>query len=342
MVFPQISVIIPVHQTDPRMFEHCLHSLGMQDIESDDLEVIVVFDGPQNASLYELCTRYSSKCRLIRVDSVGKGVSAARNTGIDKATGEWLSFVDSDDFVPQSALQLLLHYAVSNQCDIVMGSHISVLGHGKEYHNYHDSEEVLEGGETQAFCRDVLRPQTNAGLVWGKLYRSSLIKGQNIRFNEAIAVAEDSDFVFRAAAHSRRIGYIRQTVYQYNRNAGSAVRAFREDYVERIVKSMDVMRLNLSSVSNGENLLPDFECYVAFHLLLILVNYLFNPQSSWSEKERRAQYRAVLSLPVFAECLQKVDLSQFSLTRRISLISMRYRWYSLSKAIGFVRQQQLK
>lgn len=259
---------------------------------------------------------------------------------MDEATGTWISFVDADDCLPENALCTLVEYGETNGCDIVMGCHVSLLGKMSEKHEYLQNNVVMRGQDVAKFRHDVLSPQTNAGLVWGKIYKKELLETFQIRFNEKLAMAEDSDFVFRFVGYAHVLGFCHKDVYVYRRNANSAVRAFRSDYVTRIEASMEAMREQIDGIPDKETYDSAFQSYVAFHLLLILVNYIFNPKAPWNDKERQVEYDTILDKSVFDECLHKVKIKDFSLTRKISLLSLKYRVYWLSQLIGYFRQRQ--
>jgi glycosyltransferase EpsJ len=310
--------------------------------QADNLsvELIVVFDGRPEDKLTEIVEEVSNRIRCKVLICPERGVSATRNTGMDEATGTWVSFVDADDCLPENALCTLVEYGEKNGCDIVMGCHISLLGKMSEKHEYLQNNMVMRGQDVAKFRHDVLSPQTNAGLVWGKIYKKELLETFQIRFNEKLAMAEDSDFVFRFVGYAHVLGFCHKDVYVYRRNANSAVRAFRSDYVTRIEASMEAMREQIDGIPDKETYDSAFQSYVAFHLLLILVNYIFNPKAPWTDKERQVEYDTILDKSVFDECLHKVKIKDFSLTRKISLLSLKYRVYWLSQLIGYFRQRQ--
>lgn len=336
---PRISVIVPVYKTDFRLFRECIRSIETQ-ADNLSVELIVVFDGQPEDKLIEIVEEVSSQIRCKVLICPERGISVTRNTGMDEATGTWISFVDADDCLPENALCTLVEYGETNGCDIVMGCHVSLLGKMSEKHEYLQNNVVMRGQDVAKFRHDVLSPQTNAGLVWGKIYKKELLETFQIRFNEKLAMAEDSDFVFRFVGYAHVLGFCHKDVYVYRRNANSAVRAFRSDYVTRIEASMEAMREQIDGIPDKETYDSAFQSYVAFHLLLILVNYIFNPKAPWNDKERQVEYDTILDKSVFDECLHKVKIKDFSLTRKISLLSLKYRVYWLSQLIGCFRQRQ--
>lgn len=339
---PFISVIIPVYKTDPALFRGCLESVAVQSASEMGLETIVVFDGEPSADLESIVQEYANRTRLACKTISNQGVSAARNAGIDMARGTWLFFLDSDDMLAESALSALAVFAVTNHCDVVMGDHITLLSPDCIERHEYSSSNIEPSSRFAALLRhDVLRPKKAAGLVWGKLFRTSFLKNRNLKFDPSLAVGEDTDFVFRAVQLTNAIGYLHKVVYLYRRNAASTVMAFRGNYADRIILSMDAMKAQISALHNPREYERDFASYVLFHLMLILVHYLFNPSAPWSVRERRQQYKEMVGNPLFRDAFERYDPTAFSLTRRVSLFSLRHKLYFMSAAIAKVRRRQM-
>lgn len=338
---PLLSIVIPVYQTYPEYFDECLESLSQIKISPADLEVIVVFDGEPSTELFNVLGRWKRDLTIRDIHMAPHGVSAARNRGMTEVRGKWTMFVDSDDRVISQALPELIRFAENERADLVMGAHVSVSSSMKEEHWYAPNSISCSEAFSRTLRMDVLNPAKASGLVWGKIYRSEFLHSRKVRFDESLEVAEDSDFLFRLLHDPARAGYFHSEVYLYRRNEKSAVTAFREDYADRIGQSLEKMRINIFAEENPE-LRAGFDSYVLFHLLLIMVHYLFNPNAPWTRSERRAKYKEVLSQGLYSRVLHEGDTSEFPLTRRISIFSLRHRIYPMSFAISVVRQHQIR
>ena len=162
---PQISVIIPVYNTE-KYLPACLDSVCSQSFQ--DIEIICINDGSPDKS-GEILAKYAEQDkRIVVVNQENKGLSGARNTGIQKANGQWICFVDSDDRIPNFALQTLYQIAQTTNSDIVMSekrlSH-PVLSSGAIHWQVHTN--IME---------DFVNNPDVFSAVWNKLYRSELIK----------------------------------------------------------------------------------------------------------------------------------------------------------------------
>ncbi|WP_270843735.1 glycosyltransferase [Bifidobacterium pseudocatenulatum] len=357
-----ISVIIPVYRATLQTLHDCVNSLQRQQGSGFRIEAVIVFDGEPAFETAPI-SNWNSPLVSIRTETIAHaGVSAARNAGLRAATGQWAMFLDVDDALAEHAVDGMLAFAVRYRCDVVMGAYRNVLagadadangvpdaagavimggkGEGSpsvEEHHYAETDMVFEGRRRLDLCEDMLRPQRGIALVWGKLYSMPLIKGID-GFNETLSLGEDAEYAFRAVAAANRIGYVDEMVYEYRRNADSAVRSFSNDYVRRTISAIETMRDTIRQfreISDGT-----LDDYTLFHLTIIMINDLFNPEAPWNRHERKNHYGKVVNMPVFRQPLDRYRGGRFPVTRQIALLSMKYRWYYVSAAIAWVRHKQ--
>ena len=181
----KISIIIPVYNVELYV-EECLKSVLSQTYTN--IEVIVVDDGSTDGS-GKICDKFSALDQRIRViHKSNGGVSSARNTGLDVATGNWIGFVDPDDLITENMYEYLYMNAIKYDvgvavCGYMITSNRKILRNNKctitkELFNWSKSMFELFNGEGRFFCA-----------VWNKLYRKDLVR--DIRFSEDITNGED-------------------------------------------------------------------------------------------------------------------------------------------------------
>ena len=169
---PLISVIIPVYNVAPYL-ERCLDSVAAQTWEN--LEVWLVDDGSTDGSL-ALCearAEQDSRFRVLR--QANAGVSAARNRGMDHASGQYLQFVDGDDFLPPDATENLVRTAAATGADLVVGRFWRVAGGRAAVRGHIREARVLT---RQDYAEEMLKAPANFyyGVLWNKLYRRSIVE----------------------------------------------------------------------------------------------------------------------------------------------------------------------
>lgn len=339
---PEVSIIIPVYKTDSRQVQRAVDSALAQDSETTHVEVIVVFDGwsARYASLFSSLQRHPN---IQAVQQEHAGVSSARNYGMELARGEWLMFLDADDYLPEHVVDGYFTFLREHNCDVVMGAYQAWLNPSKhETHEYCNGDTIFEESSLARVQVDSIRPQRGISLVWGRIYRREIIVKNKLSFRTDVHFGEDALFNFLFFQHSQKIGYMDSLVYEYCRNSASTVRSFSSDYLIRMEESLKAMREELADCINLPEFASAYNDYVLFHLSVLIVNYVFNPDSQWERREREEIFTKILTTPVFADALGKFSLrnSGFSVTRTIALFAMKHRLYWGCQGIAYVRHKQ--
>ena len=224
----KISVIIPVYNVADYL-PQCLDSVLGQDHE--DLEVIVVDDGSTDSS-GAICDQYAAKDSRVRViHQANAGAAAAKNAALRVATGEYLSFVDSDDYLEPNVYGHMLRVLPTTQADAAQFSFREVYVNRQE-------EKLLDMGCPEMdsktyqvrFTKDWSCP-----LLWNKLYRREIFAG--VFFEEGHKI-DDEYFTYQGFLGARRVAFDTRIVYNYRRRR-SSVMASSEAAKQRVLDCMD-------------------------------------------------------------------------------------------------------
>lgn len=198
-----ISVIVPVYNVEPYL-RKCLDSIVNQTYR--DLEILVIDDGSTDGS-GKICDEYAEKDGRIRVfHTENRGLSCARNLGLDNANGEWIGFVDSDDWIEPDMYECLLSRAVETRADVV---ECGVLQEYPERTEERKQEESLVPG-IEAVSKLIHGGLGNA--VWRKLWRIKCF--EHIRFPER-RVFEDVATTYRVFAETSWVANIEESKYHH-------------------------------------------------------------------------------------------------------------------------------
>ena len=194
-----ISVVVPIYNSADTL-SACIESIQNQTFS--DIELILVDDGSTDGSS-EICDNYTAKDHRIHVvHQPNKGRTEARKVGVNKATGEWLCFVDSDDTLPANALSIL-YSAVENDVDIVLGNGFTL-----------PNEQRRQIPMTE-FRHLAVRGEGNIGLPWGSLYRRNILSDYLFDIPRHIMMGEDYIFWLRLVFSTEKpVNVVYETVYQ--------------------------------------------------------------------------------------------------------------------------------
>lgn len=216
-----VSVIVPVYGTETYL-PTCIESLCNQTYKN--IQIVLVDDqSPDNCP--EICDEYEKKdSRITVIHQKNKGVSGARNTGLQNATGDYLMFVDSDDTLHPDSVSILLKDSLMYEADIVWAPQ-------KCEKDYVEGESTVFQGE-QALLLS-LNLEHNINAVWSKLFKRSFIEG--IFFEEGKNINEDGFFMFLCYMKKPLLVRHNVSVYQYNVRPDSCSRQkFSDKYLSML------------------------------------------------------------------------------------------------------------
>lgn len=222
----KISVVVPVYNVE-KYLERCIKSILGQTYSN--LELILVDDGSTDHSP-EICDAYQKaddRVRVLHKENTGAGDS--RNQGIDLAQGEYITFIDSDDYISEKFLEILHETMQKEQCQIVQCGYLF----GKE-ENY---PFPLEEKKVQVFDRrEAFMTRDTKIIMCAKLFRRELF--DEIRYPK-VSVHDDEFITYRLIYQADKIALIDLPLYYYYDSSGSIMRARRDYYPENFVKAYE-------------------------------------------------------------------------------------------------------
>lgn len=228
----KISFIIPVYNTG-KYLTKCIESICNQDIK--DYEIIVINDGSTDDSL-QVLQQYTGIKAITILSQPNKGVSSARNEGIKICKGEYIFFVDSDDYIEESSLTDIMNIINKDNPDLL-----------RIYNNVIVDETKIRNKGKLNTLYDIKELYTNTNFcpaLWGYIFKTEIIKSKNILFNEKLRYSEDSNFIFKYLYHIRNIRFCNTIVYNYIVRNNSAIHQnFTQSWAEsNLIALIDVLQ----------------------------------------------------------------------------------------------------
>jgi len=216
---PLVSIIVPVYNVEEYL-PACLESIRNQ--TWSELEVWLVNDGSQDGSLALCQAAAAADSRFHVIDQSNAGVSAARNAGMDAATGQYLQFVDGDDRLPSNAAEALVRAARTTGADLVIGRFYRISGSHQALQGHIRGRRVLTRRE---FAEEMVKAPANFyyGVLWNKLYRRSIVREHRLRCPEDVNWCEDFLFNLEYIKYVRLVAAIPEPVCCYIKRPGSLV-----------------------------------------------------------------------------------------------------------------------
>lgn len=258
-----ISIIVPIYNAEKFLVE-CIESLLNQ--TKQELEFILVNDGSTDQT-EEIIKKYKDK-RIKYFKNKNQGIGKTRNFGIDKATGKYIMFVDSDDFLEKDACEKLYKKMEKECADVVVCNFYKLENGTREEVKIRPFSSTTLEEHPQLLLEINLAP-------WNKLYRTELLKKHHIRFVETLKY-EDAPFVVEALDKARKISYLDQPLNYYviHQNSETTVRDMR---VFDIIKIVDQIRTYFQGREN-------FVKIINMLTVRILTNYTIQQRMQQDKK----------------------------------------------------------
>ncbi len=216
---PQVSIIVPVYNAEKTM-ERCIQSILDQSYK--DLELILLDDGSEDDS-GRICDVFAQKDERIRVlHKENSGVSDTRNQAIAMARGEYLQFVDSDDWLAPDATRFFMRTVTEHQCDMIIADFYRVIGERVAQKGDIEKDGMMDRA-SYAACMLQKPADFYYGVLWNKFYKKSIIDQYEIKMDTAVSWCEDFIFNMEYVRHIDTVFALKMPVYYYVKTKESLV-----------------------------------------------------------------------------------------------------------------------
>ena len=215
----KISVIVPVYNVC-QYLDKCISSICSQ--THSNIEVILINDGSTDES-QSIMAKYQSDRRVVCIHQDNAGVSPARNRGIETATGDYIGFVDSDDYIEKKMFEKLLSALLSADADMSVCNYNLVYDKNVVYKYTKMQNETADVYQDVYgyFSKHCARPKPN-NYIWTRLYKADIIRNSNVRF-ENYRLADDTLFNFKLLPYIRKVAFVDDSFYNYVQRDNSNV-----------------------------------------------------------------------------------------------------------------------
>ena len=340
MTKPLISIIVPVYKVPEQYLRKCIESIIKQSLK--DIEIILVDDGsPDNCG--EICDCYEKRDDRIKViHKENGGLSSARNAGFLVAEGQWIMFVDGDDWIEPEMCETMYRIGSQKKVQLVMCGIMKDYKHtSTEYKFYLEDAKVYSGNECKWLQQQLLVYNGNIAVAYAKLIDRGLLKQNNILHDEVLRQgAEGLEFNLRLFEKLERAIFINRPFYHYIYNENSISASHDEANHEYVIKCFEKIR-DFVETSNNKNMLkPWFNNRLLYVIITTAISGYFNPTNSETYNEKKRKYTDYLNKPIIQEALKTNNLKGLSKQRKIILFMIKHRMYCLLAIMGRIRKWQ--
>ena len=314
---PKISVIVPVYNVE-RYIDKCLDTLVNQTLK--DIEIIVVDDGSPDKSS-DIYNKYAGRDERVKIiKKMNAGVSEARNTGMEAATGELFMFVDSDDWLPLDGCEILYDQYEKTQADMILAdAYIVTDGRVKKNDVFCEAFTTEDKDCFKAYQKACIGYCYNPkpaikwnipglGSPWNKLFKRSIIKEHNLRFDPYVkGIYDDNLFTLHYLMHIRSLSYVKKPVYYFRLVSGSLTQGYKANTLE--INSRIFERINdfMEETGKREYYLEAFYVYVIRRFSKSMNVYFFADNNEKTKKEAFEELRKTINEEPYRSAIKYVD-----------------------------------
>ena len=333
---PKVSIIVPVYKVEETMLRPCIESCINQ--TRKDIEIILVDDCSCDLSS-EICDEYALKdSRIIVIHKEQNGgLSAARNTGFLASKGEWITFLDGDDWIEKDTCQMIDRVEDETVQIIIFGTVREYNNRSEIFQIPYKDNQVFEGEDCKQLQRDVLDYSKRVSTAYGKFIRRQFLIDDQILHNEEVRCGiEGIEFNLRMFGFLKKAVFINEYKYHYVYNLQSITGAPSETTNGFVLLGLEKMKNYIDE--KGDTLLHDqFVLRVQRVITDTSIGCYFNPNYKLKYRERKKKLNDFLMTPVVAEVLKNSRLPKSKKLKKLIYYCSKHRLYLMLKLFGWLR-----
>lgn len=316
---PKLSVIVPVYNVEQYLAQ-MIESLQGQTLR--DLQIILVDDGSPDRS-GRICDEYAANDdRIMVLHKPNGGVGAARNDGLDAATGEWVVFCDSDDWVEPDAFQKLIAAGENARADVVFGDANLVFGDRIQKARFYKNElvtsdrrkidELIAADFSRAYCADppAEGPAFGYGGPWNKLVRRQFLLDHGIRFDLRLkGIFDDILYTAHIFAAAKTVAYVHVPVYNYRQLSGSITHSYKAELLDINQAIFTAWREFMEAYGTQGRFEKPFHANVLRRFKSTLGLYFFSEKNTKPFRQQCRELKALMKTEPYRTAFRQVEPS---------------------------------
>lgn len=328
----KVSIIVPVYNAE-KYISTCLDSIINQTLK--EIEIIVINDGSNDSSL-AICNKYKEQDHRIRVlDKVNEGVSIARNIGIDIAKGEYLMFIDSDDWIDSDFCENLYNLAKKEKAELCISNYVKESLDFKEFYDIKIHKEMLYKKDIkEAFLIELIERDEGkkvhdlAGFrgPWAKLYKKEILNKYNIKFDEMLKIGEDFLFNLNFLQKIKKISFDDGYYYHYRTNFDSVTMKYKEncfEIYEEILKKLEKFLKTNSIYDKSKNRFYK----LSIKYLFICIDNEFRKENRKNILDKYRYLKYIRKNKYIENALINENFKDYNFKQKILLLLFKYKQY---------------
>ena len=337
----KVSILVPVYKVPERFLRKNIESCIHQTL--NDIEIILVDDGsPDNCG--RICDEYASQDSRIKViHQENKGLSAARNRAFDVASGEYITFLDGDDYLEPEACEIAYKCAKEHKVEIVMWSEFLEFPHHTEISKPFGNKELeFRNDECKKLQIRVLDFNGMIAQVFSKLINRRFLSKYNIRHVDNLKQgAEGFVFNIQLFEHATSAYYLPTPLLHYTYNEKSISHSSSEENNYLIIRCFEWIKEYIQSSKNKETLENKLYNRMLYVICTTAITSYFNPNNPDLHQEKVKKFKKFMNEPLVSYSLKNASREGTSFERKVVLFLVKTHQYFVLEILAKMRRKQL-
>ena len=333
MLNKKISIIIPVYNAE-KYLKCCLDSILNQSYKN--LEIIIINDGSTDNSLKVIEEYKKNDNRIILISQKNQGVSKSRNNGLELATGDYIMFIDPDDWIELDTCELLSQKMNENY-DVIIFNYIKEFKNGKSYNlKYDENYDFSQDSRYNAFMSNLIAPfikndmsnYYGLGYATTKIFKRNLAYGLKFSMENIKAYNEDILFYLELFKKTRNIKYYNKYLYHYRIHGEATTFGYNPDFP--MVNEITYQMLNQYSKKFKNNLfLQAMYSRMIYNLIKEISNYIFSDKNEMTNKNKMKFLKEEVKKDSFKKSIHEIKLKGLNFHMFLYTLLLKLKMYHL-------------
>lgn len=341
---PKVSIIVPIYKVPEQYMRKCIESLQRQSL--NNIEIILVDDGSPD-ECGSICESYKNQdSRIVVIHKKNGGLAAARNTGVEAAKGEWITFVDGDDWLNYTACEKAVSAGMEKQVDIVCWGYAKDYknkSQNYEYRKYFQNGKVYEGAECAYFQEMTLNFDSHISTAYAKLIKRDFLITNGISHDGNLRQGwEGIEFCVRLFGAANRILFLEEWWYHYTYNPQSISNVRGEKNNAYVLGCIDKINAEIGEYSNKDELEKWLNNRIMYLVVATAISGYFNPANQEVYSIRKKQFDKFLDVSIIKKAFYNYESRTLSVQRKFVIFCAKRRLYFILELLGKVRMIQKK
>ncbi|MGG7142769.1 glycosyltransferase family 2 protein [Clostridium nigeriense] len=337
---PFISIIIPIYKIPEDFLRKCIESVINQSFK--DIEIILVDDeSPDNCG--EICDEYSNiDSRIKVIHQKNQGVSVARNSGVDNATGEWISFVDADDWIDEDYIQNFYNMTLKTKADILMCDCCVNYSRREVKNKFFKDNKIEAIGEEkdrfllQYLCSKIYSDDLSTadiGSPWAKIYKREFLIKNNFKFDPKLIRMEDNIFNLYTFQMANTLYYEEGYLYHYRKSEFSGFSRFTPEIVNYYEIVFNELQKFIKKYKKSNEFYIATDVKIIKSIYVYCKMYYFHKDNTKKYTEVNKELKELLNKDLYRNAIKNVKFRYLSSIEKIFVICLKFKMINVLRLL---------